>query len=113
MRDLAAKSRSLSQLFVAEVEARCGAQVSLASPPDSMQRGSHVVFAHAEGYAIMQALIARGVIGDFRAPDLMRFGFAPLYNSHADMVRAAEILADILGAREWDKPHFKRRAKVT
>jgi len=113
MRDLAAKSRSLSQLFVSEVEARCGAQVSLASPRDPMQRGSHVVFAHAEGYAIMQALIARGVIGDFRAPDLMRFGFAPLYNSHADMVRAAEILADILGAREWDKPHFKRRAKVT
>ncbi len=57
-----------------------------------MQRGSHVVFAHPEGYAVMQALIARGVIGDFRAPDLMRFGFAPLYNSHAEMVRAAEIL---------------------
>jgi kynureninase len=61
----------------------------------------------------MQALIARGVIGDFRAPDHMRFGFAPLYNRFEDMVRAAEILAEILSAREWDQPRFKERAKVT
>ncbi|NUR45916.1 MAG: kynureninase [Sphingomonas sp.] len=113
MRDLAAKSRSLSQLFIDEVEARCGAEVTLASPRNPAERGSHVVFAHAEGYAVMQALIARGVIGDFRAPDLMRFGFAPLYNSHAEMVRAAEILAEILSSREWDQPRFKQRAKVT
>ena len=113
MRDLAAKSRSLSQLFVDEVETRCGDEVRLASPRDPTQRGSHVVFAHSQGYAVMQALIARGVIGDFRAPDLMRFGFAPLYNTHAEMVRAAEILADILSTREWDQPHFRTRAKVT
>jgi kynureninase len=113
MRDLAAKSRALSQLFVAEVEARCGSEVRLESPRDPAQRGSHVVFAHPEGYAVMQALIARGVIGDFRAPDLMRFGFAALYNSFADMVRAAEILADILATREWDQPSFHERAKVT
>ncbi len=113
MRDLAVKSRSLSQLFVAEVEARCGDEVRLASPRDPLQRGSHVVFAHPDGYAVMQALIARGLIGDFRAPDLMRFGFAPLYNSHVEMVRAAEILADILARREWDQPRFKERAKVT
>ena len=113
MRDLAAKSRSLSELFIAEVEARCGSEVQLASPRDPVQRGSHVVFAHPEGYAVMQALIARGVVGDFRAPDLMRFGFAPLYNSHAEMVRAAQILADVLGNREWDQPRFKQRAKVT
>jgi kynureninase len=61
----------------------------------------------------MQALIARRVIGDFRAPDLMRFGFAPLYNRFGDMVRAAEILADVLAAGEWDQPRFKERAKVT
>jgi kynureninase len=61
----------------------------------------------------MQALIARGVIGDFRAPDLMRFGFAPLYNSYAEVVRAAEILADILASRRWDQPRFRERAKVT
>ena len=113
MRDLAAKSRSLSQLFIAEVEARCGNELRLASPRDPAERGSHVVFAHAEGYAVMQALIARRVIGDFRAPNLMRFGFAPLYNTHAEVVRAAEILADILAAREWDQPRFKERARVT
>ena len=113
MPDLAAKSRSLSELFVSEVETRCGNQVRLASPRDPLQRGSHVVFAHPESYAVMQALIARGVIGDFRAPDLMRFGFAPLYNTHSEMVRAAEILANILATREWDQPRFKTRAKVT
>ena len=78
-----------------------------------MKRGSHVVLAHPEGYAVMQALIARGVIGDFRAPDLMRFGFAPLYNTHAEMVRAAEILGIILDDREWEQPRFKQRARVT
>jgi len=113
MAALAAKSRSLSRLFVAEVEKRCGSEVQLASPRDPMQRGSHVVLAHPEGYAVMQALIDRGVIGDFRAPDLMRFGFAPLYNSHAEMVRAAETLADVLATRAWDQPRFKTRAKVT
>ena len=113
MADVAAKSRKLSQLFVDEVEARCGREVRLESPRDPMQRGSHVVFAHPEGYAVMQALIARGVIGDFRAPDLMRFGFAPLYNGFADMVRAEEILAGILTNLEWDQPRFKERAKVT
>ena len=113
MSDLAAKSRSLSQLFIEEVEARCGSEVRLASPRDPVRRGSHVVFAHPEGYAIMQALIARRVIGDFRAPDLMRFGFAPLYNTHAEIVRAVEVLADILATREWDQPGFKARSKVT
>jgi len=113
MADLQAKSRKLSDLFVSEVEARCGSEVRLASPRDSTQRGSHVVFAHPEGYAVMQALIDRGVIGDFRAPDLMRFGFTPLYTRYADVVRAAEILGDILNSREWDQPHFKKRAKVT
>jgi kynureninase len=113
MRDLTAKSRALSQLFVDEVEARCGGEVQLASPRDPVERGSHVVFAHPEGYAVMQALIARGVVGDFRAPDLMRFGFAPLYNRFGDMVRAAEILSDILASREWDQPRFRARAKVT
>ncbi len=113
MRDLAAKSRSLSQLFVEEVETRCGSEVRLASPRDPMQRGSHIVFAHPEGYAVIQALVARGVIGDFRAPDLMRFGFAPLYNTHTEIVRAAEILAGILAAGEWDQPRFKQRARVT
>jgi len=113
MGELEAKSRKLSQLFVDEVETRCGEEVRLASPGDAAQRGSHVVFAHAEGYAVIQALIARGVIGDFRAPNLMRFGFCPLYNRFEEMVRAAEILSQILTTREWDQPCFKARAKVT
>lgn len=113
MAQVEAKSRRLSQLFIEEVEARCSDEVRLASPRDPSKRASHVVFAHDEGYAVMQALISRGVIGDFRAPDLMRFGFAPLYNSYSDIVRAAEILAGILQTGEWDTPRFRQRAKVT
>ncbi len=113
MRDVAAKAGALSQLFIDQVEARCGSSVRLESPRDPAQRGSHVVFAHPEGYAVMQALIARGVIGDFRAPDLMRFGFAPLYTRFEDAWRAAEILGEILATREWDQPRFRTRAKVT
>ena len=113
MRDLVAKARTLTQLFVDAVEARCGSSVRLESPRDPAGRGSHVVFAHPEGYAVMQALIARGVIGDFRAPDHMRFGFAPLYTRFADAWRAAEILGEILATREWDQPRFRARAKVT
>jgi kynureninase len=113
MQGVAAKSRALSQLFVSEVEARCGNAVHLASPADPAERASHVSFAHPEGFAVMQALIARGIIGDFRAPNLMRFGFAPLYNRFEEVVRAAETLADVLDSREWDQPRFKARAKVT
>ena len=113
MADLSAKSRKLSQLFVDEVQRQCGGEVRLASPLDPAERGSHVVFAHPEGYAVMQALISRGVIGDFRAPDLMRFGFTPLYTTYSEVVGAAEILSDILTTREWDQPRFKARAKVT
>jgi kynureninase len=113
MRDLEAKARALTQAFVDEVEARCGAEVALASPRSPQERGSHVCFAHPQGYAVMQALIARGVIGDFRAPDLMRFGFAPLYNRFEDAWRAADILADILASGEWDQPRFHQRQKVT
>ena len=113
MRDVEAKARKLSQLFVDEVEAHCGNEVRLASPRDPAERASHVVFAHPQGYAVMQALIERGVIGDFRAPDLMRFGFAPLYNSFEDVWRAAETLGEILVTRAWDEPRFRTRAKVT
>jgi kynureninase len=113
MADLEAKSGTLSQLFVDQVEARCGDHVRLASPRDPAARGSHVSFANANGYAVIQALIERGVIGDFRAPDLMRFGFAPLYNSFEDVFRAAEILAEVLESRAWDQPRFAQRLRVT
>jgi kynureninase len=112
MADIRAKSVSLSELFIAEVEAGCP-QLKLASPRDPALRGSQVSFRFEEGYAVMQALIARGVIGDFRAPDVMRFGFTPLYLSHGDVVEAVRILRDILETRSWDRPEFKARAKVT
>ncbi|HEX6660461.1 MAG TPA: kynureninase [Sphingomicrobium sp.] len=113
MRDVETKARALSQLFVDEVEARCGPELRLASPREPALRGSHVVFAHPQGYAVMQALIERGVIGDFRAPDLMRFGFTPLYTRFEDAWQAAEILSDILSSRAWDDPRFIARKKVT
>ena len=113
MAKLEAKSAALSQLFIDEVEARCGSELQLASPRDAAGRGSHVSFAHPDGYPVMRALIAKGVIGDFRAPDLMRFGFAPLYNSFADVVGAAETLAGIISNRSWDQPQFTERLRVT
>jgi kynureninase len=113
MADIEAKSLALLELFIGEVEARCGPEVRLFGPSDLASRGSHVCFAHPEGYAVMQALIARGVVGDFRAPDLMRFGFTPLYTRFEDAWRAADGLADILATREWDQPRFLERKKVT
>ena len=85
----------------------------LASPRDPQARGSQVSFRHPEGYAIMQALIAEGVIGDFRAPDILRFGFTPLYTAMADVEGAARILARVMADRRWDRPEYRRRARVT
>jgi kynureninase len=112
MGDLRARSIELTELFIAEVEARCPA-LTLASPRDPALRGSQVSFRHPEGYAIMQALIARGVVGDFRAPDILRFGFTPLFICKQDVTQAAEILEEIMTARAWDREEFRRRAAVT
>ena len=112
MGELRAASIVLSELFIAGVEARCPS-LSLVSPRDARMRGSQVSFRHPQGYAVMQALIARGVVGDFRAPDMIRFGFAPLYNTAAEVRAAAEILAQILAGRAWDRPEFHQRALVT
>ncbi|HEU4877042.1 MAG TPA: kynureninase [Sphingomicrobium sp.] len=108
--DLEAKSRRLSDLFITLVEERCP-ELTLASPRG--ERGSHLVFAHPYAYALMQALIERGVTGDFREPNLVRFGFAPLYNGFADVWRAVDVLADILGSQSWDAPRFHQRQRVT
>jgi kynureninase len=85
----------------------------LASPRDSNRRGSQVSFRHPNGYAIMQALIARGVIGDFRAPDAMRFGFTPLYISGTEVRAAVDIIADIMEHRRWDTAEYRKMAAVT
>lgn len=112
MDEVRARSIELSERFIREVEARCP-DLELASPRNPQARGSQVSFRFQEGYAGMQALIARGVIGDFRAPDIMRFGFTPLYLSEDDVVRAAEILDEIMRGRLWDTPEHKTRSKVT
>ena len=111
---LRAKSLALTELFIATVEHCCaGAGLTLLSPRDARRRGSQASFTHAQGYAVMQALIARGVIGDFRAPDILRFGFAPLYLRFVDAWDAAEALGEVLASRTWDRPEFHRRAAVT
>ena len=114
MDQIRAKSMRLGELFIEMVEERlAGFGFRLASPRDGRSRGSQVSFGHPEGYAIMQALISRGVIGDFRAPDLPRFGFAPLYTRHLDVWLAVGELETVMRERLWDTPRFKARAKVT
>jgi kynureninase len=111
---LAAKSRELSEFFIALVEKGChGYGLELVSPRPVAQRGSHVSFAHPNGYEIMQALIDRSVIGDFRAPDVIRFGFTPLYTSFEDVWIAANELRLILAEQRWQEPRFAVRAAVT
>ena len=112
MADIRRKSVSLCEFFITEVEARCPG-LELVSPRDADVRGSQVSFRFDEGYALMQALISCGVIGDFRAPDVVRFGFTPLYLSHADVLRAVDVLEKILATRMWDREEFKKRQKVT
>jgi kynureninase len=112
MADIRAASIVLCDLFIAEVEARCPT-LTLVSPRDGSQRGSQVSFAFEHGYAVMQALIARDVIGDFRAPNVMRFGFTPLYIDADDVRGAVDILADILDNRLWDKPEYHQKSRVT
>jgi kynureninase len=112
MADVRVASIGLSERFIAEVEARCP-DLELASPRDPQARGSQVSFRHPQGYAIMQALIANDVIGDFRAPDLIRFGFTPLYLSEEDVVAAAAVIERVMTERLWDDPAYATRSKVT
>ena len=112
MEAIRARSIALTEQFIAGVEAACPA-LHLASPRDPAARGSQVSFRHPEGYAIMQALIARGLIGDFRAPDILRFGFTPLYIGEAEVAGAVAILKDVMDNALWDRPEYKVRAKVT
>ena len=110
-----AKSIALGDLFIALAEARCaGHGLALASPRDGRERGSQVSLRHAEGgYAIVQALIARGVIGDFRAPDILRFGFTPLYTRFVDVWDAVEHLRAVMDEGAWRDERFHRRQAVT
>ncbi len=114
MAHLRTKSLALTDLFIALVQARCAAHdLVLITPREHARRGSHVSFEHPEGYAVIQALITRGVIGDYREPRIMRFGFTPLYTSFTEVWDAVEILGEILDNRTWDQPQFKVRNSVT
>jgi len=111
---LAAKSRQLCTAFIEAVEQACeGMGLILLTPRDAAVCGSQVSFTHPDAYPIMQALIERGVIGDFRAPDILRFGFTPLYVGFEDVWRAAETLGDIMTSGAWRAARFQERAKVT
>jgi kynureninase len=107
-----AKSVALTSLFIDLAEAACP-RLRLVSPRDPARRGSQVSFSHPDGYPVMRALIERGVQGDFRTPDILRFGFAPLYLRHADVYDAVAVLAEVLESEPWRDERYTRRHAVT
>jgi kynureninase len=110
---VAAKAQALTSRFIELVDATCADQVEVVTPRDPTQRGAQVSLRHPHAYALTQALIGRGVIGDHRPPDLVRFGFAPLYVSHEDVRQAVDHLADLLATDGWDRPEHHARRTVT
>ncbi|HQT52840.1 MAG TPA: kynureninase, partial [Phenylobacterium sp.] len=112
MSALRAKSRAMGDLFLDLVAERCP-DLGVACPRDSAKRGSQVSLTHPNGYPIVQALIARGVVGDFRAPDVLRFGLAPLYVRYVDVWDAVDHLAQVMAHEEWREPRFNQVAAVT
>lgn len=110
--EVRARSLALGDLLISEVERRCP-HLKLVTPRDHERRGSQVSFAFDGGYAAMQALIARGVIGDFRAPDIMRFGLTPLYVGANEIIRAAEIIEEVISGEVWRRPEYQVVNAVT
>lgn len=109
-----AKARAMGDLMIALFDNKLAPLgCRLESPADAARRGSHVSIGHDHGYAVMQALIARGVIGDFRAPDVMRFGLTPLYLGYADVFDAVTAVEDVIATRAFEAPEFQRRQAVT
>ena len=112
MDDIRAASLRLSDVFIHQIETRCP-ELALVSPREEALRGSQVSFTHPEGYAVIQALIAHDVIGDYRAPNIMRFGFTPLYIDENDVSQAVDRLCGILENRLWDTPEYRATKRVT
>ncbi|HEX5561254.1 MAG TPA: kynureninase [Nocardioidaceae bacterium] len=106
-------SLSLSDLFLALVDERLGSAVEVVTPREHARRGSQVSLRHPDAYGVVQALVARGVVGDFRTPDVARFGFAPLYVTHTDVHDAVDHLAAVLGGEEHRRPEYAVRNAVT
>ena len=113
-REARRKSMALGDLFIKLVDETCGALgVEVASPREAVARGSQVSLRHREAYPVMRALIDRGVIGDFRTPDLLRFGFAPLYTRYVDVFDAVRCLHEVLTSKAWQRPEYATRLTVT
>jgi kynureninase len=110
---LRAESLSLTGYFIDLVDARLGDQFEVVTPRDPERRGSQVSLRHPAAYGVVQALIARGVVGDFRTPDVARFGFAPLYVTHADVFDAVEALVAVVAGAEHQRPEYAVRLAVT
>lgn len=114
MRAVRDKSMRMTSLFIHLIDVECADfDIRVVSPRTAERRGSHVSLSCPDGYPIMRALAERGVVGDFRAPDLMRFGFAPLYCSYEDVYRAALILRDVMRSGEWRADRFSQKQIVT
>lgn len=109
---LYAKSQALSEFFI-ECMTKEGLHLEQVGPLKSDERGSQLSFCHPEAYAICQALIARGVVGDFRDPDILRLGFAPAYLRFEDIAEAIRHLAEVIVGEEWKRPEFRTRNAVT
>jgi kynureninase len=111
--DLRVTSLSLTDWFLELVDVRLSGVFEVLTPRDHDRRGSQVSLGHREAYGVVQALIARQVVGDFRTPDVARFGFAPLYVSHADVWDAVDHLVEVMDGREYDRPEYAVRNPVT
>jgi kynureninase len=108
------KAERMSELLIERIDRECaGHGLVLGSPKETKARGNHVIYHHPEAYAVVQALKARGVVGDFRMPDCIRLGIAPIYLPYADIVNAAAHLREVMERREWEAPAFRVRATVT
>jgi kynureninase len=111
--DIRSASLSLTDYFIALVDARLGSALEVVTPRSHPHRGSQVSLRHEQAYGIVQALIERGVVGDFRTPDVARFGFAPLYVTHVDVYDAVEQLVEVMAAEEYARPSYATRNAVT
>ena len=106
------KSQALFDFLTAHMATHCP-QLNLITPRDAAQRGSHASYAHPDAWPINNALIAQGVIGDFRTPDVLRLGLTPLYTSFEDVARAVQTLSGLMATEEWRKPEYAAKSKVT